>query len=106
MEAKAALVGADRGVVLNTETAVHVHFAAVVNPGNTEFNDTLGLNKTLDQCGLFPFGMFVDDKFQRFKDFTDCLQKFRFMGVAFLYFGIDPLQILVCKHKCLLVNCL
>ena len=104
VETNAAFVGADGAVVLHTVTAVDMYFAVVIHPGNTEFQNSLGLNKTLNQSCLFPLGMLVDYQLKRFKHFFDRLKKLRFMGVAFLNLGINPLQIIVRKHKSLLVK--
>ena len=104
MEAKTALVGADGGIVLDTVAAVDLNIAVVVHPGNTELNHTLRLYKALKKRSLFPFRMLVDDQFERLKDFSDGLKKFRFVSIALLNVGINFLQIFVCNHKCLLVN--
>ena len=104
VEAKTALVGADGRIVLDTVAAVDLNIAVVVHPGNTELNHAFRLYKALKKRSFFPFRMLVDDQFERLKDFSDGLKKFRFVSIALLNVGINFLQIFVCNHKCLLVN--
>ena len=104
MEAKPAFIRTDGTVILYPVAAVNMDFSVIVNPGNTEFDDALGLNKALKQTGLFPFGMLVNHQFERLENLSDSLQKLGLMGIAFFYLGIDTLEIIVCKHRCLLVN--
>ena len=103
MEAKTALVGANGGIKLNAVTAVDADVAGVVDPGNTEFNHTLGLDKALEQAGLFPFGVLVDYQLQGLEDLPYCLQKLRLMAVTTFDVFIDALEILVVQHKRLLL---
>ncbi len=98
MEAQAALVGADGRVELNAVAAVDLDLAVVVHPGDTELNDTLGLDKALQQGILFPLGMLVDHQLQRLKDLADGLQELRLMSVALFHAFIHALQILVGQH--------
>ena len=91
METQTAFVGADRGVVLDTEAAVDMGNAVVIHPGNTEFYHTLRLDKALEQAGLLPFGMFVDDKLQRFKNLANSLEKLRLMGVTLFDLCVNAL---------------
>ena len=102
MEAQAALVGADGGVVLHAVAAVDLYVAVVIHPGDTELNDALGLHKALQQRVLLPLGMLVDHEFQRFEHFPHGLQKFRLMSVTLLDLCINPFQILVRQHSDLL----
>ena len=47
METNAALIRSDSRVELNSETAVYLNLAVIVNPGNAEENLSLGLNDSL-----------------------------------------------------------
>jgi hypothetical protein len=47
----------------------------------------------------------VNHEFERLENFSDRLQEFRLMGITFFYLGVDALEIIVRKHRCLLVNC-
>ena len=65
MEAKTALVRSDCGVELYAVTSVNLYFAVVINPRYAEHNNALRLNKTLDNCVLFIFRMFLNDGLER-----------------------------------------
>ena len=60
VEAQAALVGADRAVELDAETAVDADLAVVVNPGDGKLYETLGLDKTLHNAVGFVLGMLLN----------------------------------------------
>lgn len=57
MEAQAALVGAERGVVLDAEAAVHVDVALVVGPRDAELDLALGLDDAVDDGQVSVFGV-------------------------------------------------
>ena len=98
METAAALVGADGAVILDAEAAVDVGDTIVINPGNAELNNTLRLDKTLNQAGLLPLGVLVHNQIQRFENFADSLQKFFFVCVALFYSGVDAVEIFAFIH--------
>ena len=89
VEAQAALVGADGGVVLHAVAPVDPGLAAVVHPGDAELNHTFRLHKALQQADGFPFGVLVHNQLQRFKNLLHCLQKLRLVGVSALHLGVD-----------------
>ena len=60
MEAQAALVGAESGVELDAEAAVHVDVALVVGPRDAELDDALGFDDALKQGGLLELRMRVE----------------------------------------------
>ena len=65
METQTTLVGANSGVELNSVTTVDLNLAAVVNPGNPEYNEALRLNNALENTvGLYS-GISVDQRFKR-----------------------------------------
>ena len=103
MEAQTALVGTDRGIVLDTEAAVDLGHAVVVDPGDAELDNALRLDKALKQPVLFPLGVLVHDQLQRFKNLSDRLKEFRLMCIAALNVRIHLFQILIVQH--LLTSC-
>ena len=82
MEAQAALVRSDSGVELDAVAAVDLDLAVVVNPGNAESDDALGLYKALDEACLLPLGVLVNDELEALKYFTNCLKEFGLVGIA------------------------
>ena len=50
------LVGADGAVVLHAVTAIDLHVALVVNPGDAEHDDALGFDDALEKTSLLVFG--------------------------------------------------
>ena len=98
VETNAALVRPDSGVELYTVAAVDMGNTPVVNPGNTEHDNTLGLYETLDEACLLPLGMFIDNKLKTLEHFTNRLQKFGLVGVTLFYGCVDSFKILICDH--------
>ena len=93
MKTKTALIGSDGAVELDTVALVYMDLSVVVNPGNAEHNDALGLNKSFKQRTFLIFGMGLYNGGQRFENLSSCLVKFFFNGVFCLellkhYFGI------------------
>ena len=97
MEPQAALIGADRGVVLDAETAVDLDVALVVHPRDAELNEPLGLDDPVDDARLYKVGTLGHDRLKRFEDLPDRLQKLRFVRVALAYGVVDALQICTLK---------
>ena len=89
MEPQTALVGADGAVELDAVAVVHLNLALVVHPGNTEHDDPLGGDQTLQE-GVLAVQVFIffDDHAQGFQNFGDGLQEFRLVRVL----SGDPLQ--------------
>ena len=56
MKAQTALVRTDGAVKLDAETAVHPDFAAVVNPRNSELDNSLRLDDAVHYAHLYVFG--------------------------------------------------
>ncbi len=50
MEPQSALIGTDRTVELHTEAAIDLHFAVVIYPRHTEFDDPLRLNHHINNA--------------------------------------------------------
>ena len=98
MEAQAALVRSDSGVELYAVAAVDLDLAVVVDPGNAEGNNALGLYETLDDGVLLPLGVLVNDELQALEYFADCLKELGLVWIALFDGVIDSLKILVCNH--------
>ena len=98
MEAQAALVGADRGVELHTVATVDLNLAVVIDPGNAEDDDALGLDEALHEAGFFPLGVLVDDMLEALKDFINGLKELGLVGMILLKVCVDAVQISVVNH--------
>ena len=82
VKAQAALVGSDGRVELDTVAAVDLDLALVVDPGNTEHNDALGLDEALKQGGLLVLGMGVERRLDGAEDLGRGLDELRLLGIA------------------------
>ena len=98
MEAQTALVGADRGVELHTVATVDLNLAVVIDPGNAEHDDALGLDEALHKAGFFPLGVLVDDMLEALKDFINGLKELGLVGMILLKVCEDAVQIGVVNH--------
>ena len=98
MEAQAALVGANGGVELYAVAAVYLGNAVVIDPGNTESDDALRLDKTLEEACLLPLGVLIDDELQALKYFADRLKELGLIGIALLDGSVYTLEVFVCNH--------
>ena len=89
MEPQAALIGADGAVELHPVAVVYLNLALVIHPGNTEHDDPLRGDETL-QKSVLPVVVliFFNDNPQRFQDLRYGLQEFRLAGVL----SGNPLQ--------------
>ena len=85
----------DRGVKLYTETTVDLNLASVVHPGNPELDKTLRLHDAVDDTGFNNGRIFLNNNFQRFQYFPNCLQEFLFTLVAFNNGVVNRLQVLI-----------
>ena len=97
METQAAFVGTDGRVELHTVTAVDLNLALVIDPGHTEHDDALGLDKALDQAGLLVLGVGSHNGLQALEDFLNSLQEFFLFGVTLCQVVIDALEIRIGK---------
>ena len=84
MEPQAALVGANGGVELHAEAAVHLDLAVVVHPGHAEHNLALGLHDALQDAGGLILGVGLDDRLQRGEHLGGGLDKLRLAGIFLL----------------------
>ena len=81
METQAALVGADSGVELYTETAVYLHLTVVVNPRHAEHDNALGLGDALQNTGSLILRVGLDHGLQSGQNLGDSLNELRLMSV-------------------------
>ena len=89
----------DGAVELHPETAVHLHFTCVVDPGYPELDDTLRLSQPLQQSCLFILGVLFDHLFQGTKNLFYGLNELGLAGIPTLYVLDDSLD--VCVHTIL-----
>ena len=82
VKAQAALVGSNGRVELDTVTAVDLNLALVVDPGNTEHDDTLRLDEALQQGGLLVLGVGVERRLDGAEDLGRGLDELRLLGIA------------------------
>ena len=82
VEAQAALVGAQSGVVLDAEAAVHMDVTLVVGPRDAELDLSLGLDDSVDDRQVGVFGMTLRQRGDRQEDLVDGLMKLGLGGVA------------------------
>ena len=100
VETQAAFVGTDGRVELHTVAAVDLDLASVIDPGHTEHDDALGLDKALDQAGLLVLGVGSHNGLQALEDFLNSLQKLLLLGVALCKALIYTLQVSILNcHK-------
>jgi len=92
VETQAALVGADSAVELDAESAVHMHFAFVVHPGDAKHDDALWFHDTLENIGFHKAGIALIGIPNGLDNFLDGLQKLRFTWVSGGYFGHEFLK--------------
>ncbi len=74
VETETTFVGAEGGVVLDTVAEVRLDFAIAVNPSHAEREDTIRLDESFDDLGLFELRVLVVDFFDAFEHFAHCLQ--------------------------------
>src|SRR5690606_8785949 len=82
VEAQTALVGAERGVELHTESAVHLHRTRVVDPRDAEHDLPLGFDESLEDPCLEVFGMLLEHRSDRLEHLVERLVEFGFARVA------------------------
>src|SRR5699024_5627115 len=82
VEPQTALVRAERGVVLDAETAVDLHGALVVDPGDAEDDLALRLAQTHQDAVVLVLGVQGLDHLERLEHLPDSLVELGFSGVA------------------------
>ena len=81
VEAHAALVGAERGIELHAEGAVHVDLAGIVRPRHAEDDLALRFADPLDQRVVEMMRVPLDDGTEAFEHLADGLVEFRLVLV-------------------------
>ena len=94
MESETALIRTDGGIELNSVSAVDLNLAVVVDPRNTELDESLGFDDTVDHTRLDNVGTPLDNRLERFKNLSDSLKKFGLIGVALAYCIVPALELL------------
>ncbi|MNP03082.1 hypothetical protein D3C76_949540 [compost metagenome] len=87
METQATLVRADGAVHLDTETAIDLHLAVIVDPGHAEHDGPLRLADALKNAGAQVMRIGFKKGPQATQHFFDGLMKFRLVRVAFFQAG-------------------
>ena len=82
VESETALVRTDRGVELDAEAAVDLDFALVVDPGDSELDEALRLDYTVEDACLDEVGTLVGDRFEGLEDFAYSLLEFGLVRVS------------------------
>ncbi len=95
MESDSALVGTDRRVELAAVSAVHLDLAFVVDPRDSELDESFGLDDSLDYAGVDIIWSCFDDFLDRSQDFFDRLVEFRLAGISFFDSG-DDIRYIIC----------
>ena len=62
METKTALVRTDCAVELYAEAAVNLNVAVVINPGNSELNNSFGLDKAFKNATFYELRSFLNNR--------------------------------------------
>ncbi len=81
MKSETALVGTDGAVELNAETAVNLNLAVVVNPGNSEHNNSLGLGNSLENTVCLVLRVLLKNRLERCENLCSRLNKLRLSGI-------------------------
>lgn len=84
METDTAFIRANGIIELNAITEVVLNITFVVDPGDAECQNTIGLDHALNDLVLFEFGVLVVDVFNAHQHFLNGLEIFFFSGVLCL----------------------
>ncbi|MNV15153.1 hypothetical protein D3C71_1058660 [compost metagenome] len=87
MEAQPALVRADGAVHLDAETAIDLHLAVIVDPGNPKHDRPLRLTDALQNARGQVARIGFEKRPQAAQNFFDGLVEFRLIRVAFFQAG-------------------
>ena len=82
VKAQAALVRSNGRVELDAVAAIDLDLALVVDPGDTEHDDALGLDEALKQGSLLVLGMGVERRLDGAEDLGRGLDELRLLGIA------------------------
>ena len=87
VKSKTAFVGSNGAIKLDAEATVHLSYAFVVNPWDSEVNQTLWLNHPFNDGDVL--WIFFQYRFQRFQHFFHRLVEFRLFRVTGYDFGVN-----------------
>ena len=87
METQTALVRTDSRVELYAVAKVSLNLTIVIYPSNTECEDTIGLNDTLNDLCLLELGGLVLNLLDRLQYLLNCLQVLALARVLGLQLG-------------------
>ena len=82
METQTALVGTDRAIELNAETAVDLNLALVIYPRNAEFDNSFGFNHHINDAALDINGALLHNGLEGFENFANGLVELALAGVT------------------------
>src|SRR5690606_11436075 len=85
MKAHAALERADGRAVLHPPTTIHMGFALIVDPGDAELDDPLGLDQAIEQALLRITRIGSDEGPDAAHHLMDRLQELRLIRIAPLH---------------------
>ena len=100
VKSETALVRSDSGIELAAEAAVHLNVALVVNPRNSELNETLGLNDPVDDSVCLVGLILFNNRLERFQNLSYSLEKLCLAGVALFNLFVHAFKVLVFKCHC------
>ena len=98
VETQTALVRADRGVELDAVTAVDLHLALIVRPGDAELHHALRLDEALEHARLLIFRVLLNNRLEAFEDLANGLQELRLVAIALLDLRVHALDVLISEH--------
>ena len=93
VEPQAALVRTQRRVELDTEAAIHLHLAGVVDPRHPEDDLPLRLAQPLDDGRVDVVRMLGDDRAEALEHLVDCLVELTLARVAGKHLVVGGLQL-------------
>ena len=86
MKSKTALVRTDSAVELDTEATVYLCLTVIVNPSNSEHELSFRLCNSFDNSVFLILRILLENWFERVKNLSYCLNKFRLSRVLGLNF--------------------
>jgi hypothetical protein len=100
VEAQPAFVRSDCAVHLDAKTAVDLHHALVVDPGDAEHDHALGLDDPVKDAGGNVFRVSLDHGPQRIEHFLDGLVKFGFRRIFCFHLRHDFFNVIARHLDC------
>ena len=82
MQTETALIRSDGGVELYTETTVYLYLTLIIQPRNTECDDTLRLYHSFHEGLCLILRVTVDDRLERLENLENSLMEFFFVRIS------------------------